>query len=133
MKNYEIVKIFIEEVFNKGNLNAISEYVHPNYNYASPMDNMKGPAELAAFVVTFRAAFPDLNIKILLQFSEDESVFTRLRIRGTHRGEFLGMSATNKSIDIEGCVISTFDEGQIATEWEIIDQLTLLQQLGVAA
>ena len=42
------------------------------------------------------------------------------------------MDATQKAVNVEGCVISKFQDGLIAQEWEI-DQLTLLQQLGVAA
>ena len=133
MKNHEVIQKFIKEVLNHGNMNALNEFVHPNYKYASPLDKMDSPAELAAFVIAFRAAFPDLRVSILQQLSEEDAVFTRIRIEGTHRGEFLGISSTGKRIDVEGCVISTFEEGLIATEWEIIDQLTLLQQLGVAA
>ncbi|MBC2604553.1 ester cyclase [Pelagicoccus albus] len=133
MNNTEIIQIFIEEVFNRGNLNAIQEIAHPNYRYSSPSDKMDGQEELAAFVVAFRSAFPDLKMAVLNQLSEGDAVFTRIQITGTHRGEFLGMPATGKRVDIEGCVLSTLRNGQIIEEWELTDQLTLLQQLGAVA
>ncbi len=133
MKNKEIIQLFIEKVFNKGNLSVIQETVSPSYQYTSPTEQMNGPEELAAFVVAFRSAFPDLNISVLEQFDAGETVTTRIRFTGSHHGEFLGMPPTHKSVDVQGCVISTFKDGLIVEEWEILDQLTLLQQLGAAA
>ncbi|MFK7909129.1 MAG: ester cyclase [Akkermansiaceae bacterium] len=132
--NYEhIIQYFIEEVFNRGNISVIHEAVSPNYKYTSPTERMNGPQELAAFVAAFRSAFPDLKISILEQLSTGESVTTRIRFTGSHHGDFLGMPPTHKSVDVEGCVISKFQDGLIVEEWEILDQLTLLQQLGATA
>jgi predicted ester cyclase len=45
----------------------------------------------------------------------------------------MGISTTGNSINIHGMVLSRFREGKIIEEWEVLDQLTLLQQLGVVA
>ncbi len=133
MKNEHIIRLFIEEVFNKGNISVIHEIISPHYQYISPTEKMNGLEELEGFVVAFREAFPDLRVTISEQFSTGDTVISRIRFTGSHRGEFLGMPPTHKSIDVEACVISTFADGLIYKEWEIIDQLTLLQQLGAAA
>ena len=133
MKNDQIICIFIEEDLNRGNLNVLHETIHPSYQYQSPTEIMNGPDELAAFVVAFREAFPDLNIAVLEQIHAGESVVTRIRFTGTHLGQFLDLPPTGKSVIVEGCIISKFKEGLICEEWEILDNLTLLQQLGVSA
>ena len=133
MKKSEQIQDFIEAVFNQGDLCKIQQIIHPNYIYTSPTERMDGPEALAGFVQAFRMSFPDLRVVILDQDSGENSVFTRIRVTGTHRGEFLGMPPTNKAIDVEGCVISKFEDGLILEEWELLDQLTLLQQLGVAS
>jgi len=133
MKYAKIIETFIEEVFNKGDLEALSRTVHPRYRYSSPSETMNGIAELAGLVIAFRLAFPDLRIGACEQLESGESVVTRVRISGTHLGEFLGMAATGESVDVEGCIISEFRDDRLVREWEILDQLTLLQQLGAAA
>lgn len=133
MNKSEIIQDFIEAVFNRGDLSKIQQFIHPNYSYLSPTERMDGPEALSGFVQAFRMSFPDLNITIIDQDSGAHSVFTRIRVTGTHRGEFLGMPATHKAINVEGCVISKFEDDMILEEWELLDNLTLLQQLGATA
>ncbi len=125
------VCLLIEEVFNKGNLSVLEEVIHTGYRYRSPTESMEGIEDLRAFVLAFRSAFPDLHIRIDDQISEGDKVATRITMTGTHLGDFLGMPATNQSVCIQGLVISHLKEGLIAEEWELLDQLTLLQQLGI--
>ncbi len=54
-------------------------------------------------------------------------------ITGTHEGEFMGISPTRRKIRVHGIVMSRFEDGKIVEEWEVIDQLAFLQQLGVAS
>ncbi|MGB0371360.1 MAG: ester cyclase [Opitutales bacterium] len=133
MNNAQIVQRFIEDVLNQGQISTISEIAHPQYRYTSPTEQMNGPEELGAFVAALRAAFPDLKVEILDQLDSGESVCTRIRFTGTHQGDFLGMNPSYKSVDVEGCIISKFQDARIHEEWEILDQLTMLKQLGVAA
>jgi len=128
----ETVCLLIREGINNGNLNVLKEIVHPDYQYASPTENMKGIDQLEAFILALRSAFPDLSVEIEEQFGEEEKVCTRISMTGTHQGDFLGLSATGRSIDLQGVIISRFQDGLIANEWELLDQLTLLQQLGLA-
>ena len=52
-------------------------------------------------------------------------------ITGTHEGEFMGIPPTRRKIRVHGIVMSRFEAGKIVDEWEVIDQLALLEQLGV--
>ena len=126
------VGLLIEEVFNKGNLYVMEEVVHADYRYQSPTESMQGIEDLRAFVMAFRVAFPDLHIRIEDQIAEGEKVSTRITMTGTHRGDFLELPATGKPVRIQGVVLSRLQEGLIVQEWEFLDQLTLLQQLGLA-
>ena len=131
MNTKKNVCLLIEEVFNKGNLSVLEEVIHTGYRYRSPTESMEGIEDLRAFVLAFRSAFPDLHISIDDQISEGYKVATRITMTGTHLGDFLGMPATNQSVCIQGLVVSHLKEGLIAEEWELLDQLTLLQQLGI--
>lgn len=132
MNNKETVRILIEDVFNKGRLSVLREIIHPNYSYKSPNESMVGIEDLSAFVVAFRTAFPDLLIQVDDQIAEREQVCTRITVTGTHCGDFLGAAATGNKVNLQGVVVSRLENGLIVEEWELLDQLTLLQQLGLA-
>jgi steroid delta-isomerase-like uncharacterized protein len=131
MNNKTILTTFIEEAFNLGNTGVINELVHPDYRYTSPTDQLNGPSELAAFVSAFRETFPDLRVDITDQVEDEETVCTRLTVKGTQLGSFLDIPPTGRSIEIEGVVISRFKNGLIHDEWELLDHYKFLTQLGV--
>jgi len=127
------VSLLIEEALNKGNLSILEELIHPEYQYESPTETMRGIDQLRAFILALRSAFPDLWIKIEDQIGEEQKVCTRISMTGTHLGEFLDIPATERSIHLQGVINSTLKNGLIYREWELLDQLSLLQQLGLAA
>ncbi|MBD5782040.1 ester cyclase [Pelagicoccus sp. NFK12] len=130
-QNKQTVRIFIEEALNRGNLRVIDEVIHASYRYDSPNEAMQGVEQLKAFVLALRSAFPDLYIAIEEQIAEGQSVCTRISLSGSHQGPFLGVPATGKSVQLQGVIISRFEGPLILHEWELLDQLGLLQQLGL--
>lgn len=133
MTNKSIINTFINEAFNLGNINVVNELIHPEYRYMSPSEELNGQSELAAFVYSLRIAFPDLQVTVIDQLQDENKVSTRLTINGTHNGPFLDIPATGNSINIQGVVISSFKDGLIHEEWELLDQYTFLSQLGVVS
>ena len=132
MNSKETIRLLIEEVFNKGNLSVLNELIHKDYHYQSPTESMNGVDDLRAFVQAFRSAFPDLHIYVDDQIAEGDKVSTRITMTGTHQGDFLGLPETGKRVHIQGIVLSRLRDGLILEEWELLDQLSLLQQLGIA-
>lgn len=132
MNSKATVCLFIEEVLNKGNLSVLDEVIHEDYLYQSPADSIEGIDDLRAFVQAFRTAFPDLHINVNDQIAEGGKVSTRITMTGTHQGDFLGLPETGEKVHVQGVILSRFQDGLILEEWELLDQLTLLQQLGIA-
>lgn len=128
----ETVRLLIEEVFNKGNLSVLGEVMHEAYHYQSPTESMDGIEDFRAFVKAFRSSFPDLHICIEDQIAEDNKVSTRIKITGTHLGDFLEFPKTGNKVYIQGVVLSRLQDGLIIEEWELLDQFTLLKQLSTA-
>ena len=127
----ELTRLFIEEAFNKGNLSIIDEIVHPDYRYRSPGSEMNGIAELKSFICDFREGFPDLNLKIDEQIIDRDKACTCFTLTGTHMEEFMGIPATKQKVEVHGIVVSRFQDNKIVEDWEVLDQLSLLTQLGV--
>ena len=74
-------------------------------------------------------AFPDLQAHIEDIVTAQDKVAVRLRFRGTHRGEFLGIPATGRTIDYVSHEFYRIAGGLIAEEWICSDMATLLRQL----
>lgn len=83
------------------------------------------------FFRMYRAAFPDLRMEPEDVLASGDKVVARVRATGTHRGEFLGLPATGRSIDVQLVDIIRFDDdGRAAEHWGVVDALALMQQLG---
>lgn len=126
-----LIRTFINEAFNKGNLSILEDVIHPEYHFSSPDSHLKGIGQLAEFIQSFRTAFPDLNLQIDDLFTSHDRSCTAFTLRGTHKGDFMGIPATHKSVEVRGMVMSRFKDNKIAEEWEILDNLGFLQQLDV--
>ena len=63
--------------------------------------------------------------------AEGDKVVYRASARGTHKGEFMGIAATGKQITFTSIVISRIAHGKSQEDWESLDGMYVLQQLGV--
>ncbi|MCB1754824.1 MAG: ester cyclase [Gammaproteobacteria bacterium] len=129
--NGNIMRRFVDEVINSKCLEVIDEIVHPDYVYRTPEQELHGRQALKALFTTFHTAFPDLNVRIDELISTDDKVVLLFTLTGTHQTEFMGIPATGKPVNINGMLRSRFDAGQIIEEWELLDQLSMLQQLDI--
>jgi steroid delta-isomerase-like uncharacterized protein len=75
--------------------------------------------------------FPDAEVTVEQIAAEDDRVAVLYRLRGNHRGDFLGVPASGNAIDVSGMTIMRFENGAIVERWNVLDQMTMLQQLGV--
>jgi steroid delta-isomerase-like uncharacterized protein len=76
-----------------------------------------------------RHAFPDLQAHIEDIFGAEDRVAVRLRFRGTHSAEFLGIPATGRAVEYVSHEFYRIAGGLIAEEWICSDTATLLRQL----
>ena len=78
------------------------------------------------------AAFPDMKMDVQDSFASGDKAVARLRVSGTHKGEFMGIPATGNLVSMNLIDIIRFgDDGLAREHWGVADQLALMQQLGV--
>jgi predicted ester cyclase len=80
----------------------------------------------------FRDAFSDFAIVTDDMVAEGDKVFVRAHMTGTHRGEFMGIAATGRSINVPFADIVRFENGKVVEHWGITDTGAMMQQLGQA-
>jgi steroid delta-isomerase-like uncharacterized protein len=77
-------------------------------------------------------AFPDFRLDVEDVIASGDKAVARVRVTGTHKGEFMGIPATGKSAAVNLIDITRFgDDGLAREHWGLVDQLALMQQLGV--
>lgn len=95
-------------------------------------ERVVGRDAAAAYYQRWWRAFPDLNwVPQRRAFTED-GVVSELVVRGTHRGDFFGVPATGRRIELPVTIFVSFADGRMSGERLYYDLLTLLRQLGAS-
>jgi steroid delta-isomerase-like uncharacterized protein len=96
-------------------------------------ERFTGHAGAAGYYQRWWRAFPDLTwVPRRRAFTED-GVVSELTARGTHKGDFWGLAATGRQIELPVTIFVTFAEGRMSGERLYYDLVTLLRQLGATA
>lgn len=131
--NKELVQAFIQELFTKGDLDAVDRYLAPNFvNHDPPFPGVpEGPEGMRQAAALFRQALPDWHSDLHQLVAEDDVVVERFTASGTHQGELMGAPGTGRTVALHGINIFRISDGKIAERWGQVDQLGLLHQLGL--
>jgi steroid delta-isomerase-like uncharacterized protein len=131
-QNKTIVRQFVDEIINKGNIDLAGKFVSEDVVEQVPFPG-QGPGieGLKDVLRGMRAAFPDLHFAIAEQIAEGDKVLSRFEWTGTHRGDFLGVPATGRTVRVWGMVIDRLRDGKIYDTRIIMDALGLMAQFGV--
>ncbi len=130
-QNKAIVRDF-HEAYDKGDMATMERLV--SESCVAYQSGMPDPLDFAAYKQhgeTFLRAFSDSSTVILQQIAEGENVMTRGTWSAVHSGDFPGIPATGKSINIPVLVIDRIIDGKIVEHRSILDMLDFMQQLGV--
>ena len=129
-QNKAIFRRLIEEGFNKGNLSALDGLFDAGFQeHQEGMvpPNLEG---LKGAIRSLRTFFPDLKLTIEEIIAIEDRTWARLTARGTHKGQFMHMPPTGKTITITVIDICRFENGKIVEHWGVADRLAMMQQIG---
>ena len=115
------------------NPDILDEVYAPDVVWHEPDQEIRGLEQAKNFVSAYKTAFPDLKITVEDVIAEGDKVVSRVTIRGTHQGETEEFGPpTGRQIEGGGITISRIEGGKIVEDWDSYDNLTTLQQLGLA-
>jgi serine phosphatase RsbU (regulator of sigma subunit) len=128
--NKALVRRFIEEVLNQGNLDAVDELMAPDYlDHTVPQGKYAGREGLKRSIAKQLASSSDLRFSIEEQIAEGEKVITWVIGSGTHdRERFMGLAPSGERITMEYIYVSRVVEGKIVEDRGVRDASHVWQQ-----
>lgn len=136
-ENAALVRRYLEKAYNQQDLTIIDDYLVDDFirnSTGSPhVETDLHNADDVARVQTWLTAFPDLNISVEKLVAADDLVIGWMIWSGTNDGPlpFWGGHVTGLPMERESITIWRIECGQIAENWIVQDNLTMLRQLGV--
>jgi predicted ester cyclase len=120
------------EEFNKGDETYFDLYRHDVKIHGLPGTGEAVDKQgMMDFYRAFWSAFPDARVEPVELIAGDDLVAVRLRVKGTHRGEIMGVAPSGNEVDVEQITIFKLDdEGRCVERWIRMDELSFLQQIG---
>ncbi|HEX5166555.1 MAG TPA: ester cyclase [Thermomicrobiales bacterium] len=126
--NKQIVRRFIDEVWNQARLEVADELVHPLYEN----NEGAGPEAVKRNVRAFKSAFPDLHDSIEALIAEGDFVAARVTRSGTHLGTFRDVyEASGRAMSITELCLWRIEDGKLREGWFAAHEISLRKQLGV--
>jgi steroid delta-isomerase-like uncharacterized protein len=134
LSNKATAKRFFDEVINQGKFELIDELVSPDFVEHDEFPGVgEGREGVKQFFTMFKAAFPDIKFTLNDLLEEGDKIVAHAMVTGTHKGEFLDIPPTGKSIELRSIDIVRFgSDGKVVEHWGVMDTGALMQQLGVA-
>lgn len=127
-ENKAIVKAFLGQLDK--DIAAVDGFLSPDCEAYLPGSPLPTDREgFKEFVAMLYRAFPDLHHEIAQQIAQGDRVASIVTARGTHQGNFQGISATGRQVIITDIIVTRIGEGKVTGLWAQFDALGLLHQL----
>jgi predicted ester cyclase len=117
--NKQIIERYYEQVFNGRDVDSIGEY------WAD--ERMREAVTRGC--LSYFDAFPDLHISLDELIAEDERVFVRTTMTGTHDGEYKGIAPTGRNVATDCAEVYRLADGKIVGYWCLLNVAGLMRQL----
>jgi len=129
--NKKIVRRYVEEIINTGNVDRIGDYIAPEYTEVH--EGKRYPLGINGardHIVGVRQTYPDLKLSIERQTAEGEWVATFITARGTHLGIWMGIKPTGKPVTYTGVNVDRIVQGKITEHGGAANMLGPLIEIG---
>ena len=114
MNNKDIVKYFYEVIVSKNLLDELPKYIAEDcVQRVGEKEIFMGIDGMKQHLVALKKTYPDYTMKIIRQYVTDDYVISEFIMRGTHKGEFIGITPTNEVLEITGVDIDKVIDGKI--------------------
>ena len=129
--NKELIRKYIEEVINTGNINEIEKFISSNYaEIIEGKKHLVGIEGAKEHLMGVRQTYPDLKLTVDKQIAEGDWVATCITARGTHKGTWLGIKPTGRQVLFTGVNIEKVENGKITEHGGAANLLIQFLEIG---
>jgi steroid delta-isomerase-like uncharacterized protein len=128
--NKAAVRRFFEDGWNKGDTAQLKAFLADQFISHNSMDfAIQSSDDYCRAVAAYRAAFPDHMTSVEDVIAEGDRVVVRGTDRGTHRGDFMGRTASGRPVTTTWIEIFRMESGKAVEGWLEADTNKLLDQI----
>jgi steroid delta-isomerase-like uncharacterized protein len=129
LKMYEAVW---NDIINKRDIEKINETsFDKNITLITSPENVVGIQGFKDYYKNYLTGFSDVTFTIVDAFGQGDKIVKHWNFKGKHTGEFFGIPATGKEVNVYGVTLVVMKDGKIAQEQDFLDNLEFMQQLGI--
>lgn len=131
-KNIKMYSQVWDDILNKRQLDMINEaHFQKEVLLKTQPEDVVGLDNFKAYYSNFLTGFSDIEFRIISIFGQGDQLVKHWNFKGTHSGEFFGIPATGKSVNLDGVTLVTMKNGKVAQEQDFMDNSIFMQQLGL--
>jgi len=130
--NVEMYVSVWESTFSEKNIELVtSENFHEDVTVVTATGNVTGLDDFKAYYANYIDGFSDGEFSVINAFAQGDNLVKHWSFKGTHDGEFFGIPATNKKLDLSGTTIVQMKDGKVLQEQDFYDTYSFMKQLGL--
>jgi steroid delta-isomerase-like uncharacterized protein len=119
-----------KQAYNARDLEVTLAFYAPDHRIMSRAAP-PGREHIRAFLEGTLVAWPDLRLEVATAVAEDDWVMGRCVVTATHTMAVMGVPPTGRAVETTFWDLHRFrEDGLISQTWNLMDALTILQQLG---
>jgi hypothetical protein len=121
-----------DDIVNKGQIDQINDaHFDTTIVMVSSPENIVGIDAFKAYYQNFITGFSDRKFTVKNIFGQGDQLVKQWNFTGKHTGDFFGIPATGRTVDLSGVTIAKMVNGKISKEQDFFDNHSFMQQLGL--
>ena len=133
-KDLKMYETTWDKIINERKIDEINDSnFDSNIVLVSSPENIVGIEDFKAYYQNYLTGFSDVKFTIVDAFGQGDKIVKHWNFKGKHTGDFFGIPATDKMVDVDGVTLVKMKNGKIAQEQDFMDNIIFMQQLGLAS
>jgi steroid delta-isomerase-like uncharacterized protein len=129
-QNQTIVHRWMEEVWNKGRVDAIDEMLAGDVViHGLGGEAIRGPEGYRPFFESMHNTFSQIDVVVDDAVEQGDTIAARCTVRGTHTGDGIGVAPTGRRVEFSGMTMVKVKDGKMIAAWNNFDFAGMLQQI----
>jgi steroid delta-isomerase-like uncharacterized protein len=128
-ENKEVARRLYRQL-NEGDLSVVDEVISDDFVEHEVMLGIEPTkACLRQLFEMFHTAFEGASFEVDSMIGEGDKVVAMLRMTGVHKGEFMGIPPSGRTINVGVADQFRIEDAKVVEHWGVLDSGSLMQQL----